>query len=171
MKGAVAVLASSITFSGCGYHVAGHADLLPRNIKIIAVPVFENLTTRYRLSARLSTAVSREFAGRTRYQIVTDPDEADAVLKGAVVNVSSYPSVFDQATGRATGAQILVMLHLTLIERASGTVLFSRPSMEIRERYEISVDQQAYFDESDTGLDRLSRSVAKTIVSAILEAF
>jgi hypothetical protein len=164
-------MALAVLTTGCGYHVAGRADLLPRTVKTIAVPAFDNLTTRYRLSARLATAVSREFTGRTRYRIVADPNEADAVLKGAVVNVSSYTSIVDQVSGRATGAQILVMLHVTLTERATGAVLFSRPSLEVRERYEISVDPQAYFDESDVALDRLSRSVAKTIVSSILENF
>ena len=171
MRAAAVILALSLLSAGCGYHVAGRADLLPRTVKTIAVPAFDNLTTRYRLSSRLSTAVSREFTGRTRYSIVADPNEADAVLKGAVVNVSSYTSIVDQVTGRATGAQILVMLHVTLTERETGAVLFSRPSLEVRERYEISVDPLAYFDESDIALDRLSRSVAKTIVSSILENF
>jgi hypothetical protein len=43
--------------------------------------------------------------------------------------------------------------------------------MEFRERYEISVDQRAYFDESDAALDRLTEDVARTMVSAILEKF
>ena len=43
--------------------------------------------------------------------------------------------------------------------------------MEFRERYEISVDQKAYFEESDPALERLSRNVARTLVSAILENF
>jgi hypothetical protein len=43
--------------------------------------------------------------------------------------------------------------------------------MEVRERYEISVDPRAYFDESDTAAERLSRDVARSIVSAILSGF
>ena len=37
---------------GCGYHTSGHADLLPKRIKTIAVPAFDNATTRYRLTGR-----------------------------------------------------------------------------------------------------------------------
>ena len=60
---------------------------------------------------------------------------------------------------------------LTLVERASGKVLFERPSMEVRERYEIGSDQRAYLEESDAAVDRLSRDVARSVVSAVLEGF
>jgi hypothetical protein len=43
--------------------------------------------------------------------------------------------------------------------------------MDFRQRYEIAVDQTAYFEESDVALDRLSRDVARALVSSVLEAF
>ena len=43
--------------------------------------------------------------------------------------------------------------------------------MEFRERYEVSVDPSAYLEESDAALTRLSRDVARTVVSAVLERF
>jgi hypothetical protein len=43
--------------------------------------------------------------------------------------------------------------------------------MEFRQRYEIAIDPNAYFEESDMALERLSRDVARTVVSAVLEAF
>ena len=55
--------------------------------------------------------------------------------------------------------------------RHTGKVLFSRPSYEFRERYEISIDPQAYFDESGTAIIRLSRDVARSVVTAILVNF
>jgi hypothetical protein len=50
-------------------------------------------------------------------------------------------------------------------------VLFTRAGAEFRERYEISIDPKAYFDESGTAMERLSKSVARSVVSAILEKF
>jgi hypothetical protein len=50
-------------------------------------------------------------------------------------------------------------------------VLFNRPNLEFRERYEISIDPKQYFDESQPAMQRLSRDVARTVVSAILENF
>ncbi|MDQ6665796.1 MAG: hypothetical protein M3Z23_15560, partial [Acidobacteriota bacterium] len=81
-----------------------------------------------------------------------------------------YPTIYDPATQRATGVQVILFLQVYLRDK-SGAVLFSRPNMNVRERYEISVDPKVYFDESETALDRLSRDAARTIVSAILENF
>ena len=164
-------LALSSLLSGCGYHVGGKSDLLPKNIQTIAIPVFKNLTGRYKLADRLAGAITREFIARTRYQIISDASQADAVLTGTILNFTAYPTIFDPATGRAAGVQIQVNLQLTLSERATNKVLFTRPNYDFRERYEVSVDQTQYFEESEQALERLSRDVARTLLSSILGAF
>ncbi len=161
----------AVTLSSCGYHVAGRADLLPKTIQTIAVPAFTNLTTRYKLTDRLAEAVSREFISRTRYRLVPDANTADAVLKGSVNNYLSFPTVLDPISGRASAVDLRVYLTVSLVERATGKVLFSRPNMEVRERYEISVTPGPYFEESDAALDRVSRTVAQQLVTSILENF
>lgn len=166
----VALLAA-VLLTGCGYRVGSRSDLLPAAIQTIAIPAFDNLTSRYRLSEKLPAAIGREFISRTRYRIVTDPDEADAVLRGAVVNLMTFPQVADPTSGRSVGTQVTVVLQVSLTERQSGKVLFTRPSMDFRQRYEIAVNQSQYFEESDVALDRLSRDVARTLVSSVLEAF
>jgi len=157
--------------SACGYHVGGHSNLLPKTIKTIAVPAFANVTPNYRLPVLLTADLTREMISRTKYNIIADPAQADAVLSGLVVNFVTYPIIFDPASSRATGVQAVVTLQLTLTERATGKKLFSKPSAEFRERYEISTDPQQYFDESGTALQRLSRDVARSAVTAILESF
>ncbi len=160
-----------LTAVGCGYHVAGKADVMPQSVHTIAITAFANRTIRYKLAERLPADITREFISRTHYKIVTDPKTADAVLDGAVLNFTSYPIIADQASGRATVVQCSAYLKVTLTERATGKVLFNKPSFEARERYEISVDPQYYFDESGAGIDRLSKDVARSVVTAILELF
>jgi Lipopolysaccharide-assembly len=157
--------------TGCGYHVGGHPALLPKTIRTIAVPAFGNATPNYRLPALLTADLTRELISRTRYNVVADPAQADATLTGAVVNFVNYPTIFDPISNRATGVQAVVVLQLTLTDRHTGKVLFSRPTAEFRERYEIATDPQQYFDESGTALARLSRDVARSVVTAVLEAF
>jgi hypothetical protein len=160
-----------VVAAGCGYHVGGHPDLLPKTIKTIAIPAFGNVTSRPRLPVLLTAEVTREFIARTRYQIVSDPNQADAILAGAVVTVNGYPIIIDDKSGRATGVQVIVNVQLTLTERATGKVLFSRPGWEFRDRYEIATDPQAYFDENDTAMVRLSKDVARSLVTAVLQSF
>lgn len=162
---------SFFVLSSCGYHVAGKGDLMPETIHSICVPPFKNITVRYKLTDRLAEAISREFIARTHYQIINDPTQADAVLNGTVVNYVAYPIVFDQATGRASGLQVNVTMQVSLVERATGKVIFSRPNFDIHDRYEISQNDNQYFEESDPALQRLSKVVARDVVTSILDNF
>jgi outer membrane lipopolysaccharide assembly protein LptE/RlpB len=169
MKPALSLL-PLLVLTGCGYHVENTADALPKTIHTIAVPPIKNVTIQYKLSDLLNTYISRELISRTRYKIVPDPSEADATLTAAVVNLISYPTVYDPVAGRATGTQVVVTVTFTLRDKA-GTVLITRPNFEVRERYEISIDPKQYFDESEPAMQRIATDVSRTIVSAILNKF
>jgi hypothetical protein len=161
----------ALSTAGCGYHVAGHANLMPKEIHVIAIPAFINSSVNTKLARSLAADITREFIARTKYTIVADADGADAVLNGVVLNFGAYPTVIDPVSQRATAATVAVSLQLTLVDRHTGKAIFSRPAFEYRDRYEISTDPQSYFDESGTAIDRVSRQVARSVVSAILENF
>jgi TolB-like protein len=163
-------LFSSLFVASCGYHVAGTTNLLPTEIHTIAVIPFRNVSIQYKLTDYLTQSLSREMITRTHYKIVADPAQADAVLSGAVANMFSNATVTDPVTGRSSGAQVVVNIQIKLTDK-NGKVIFERPNVEYRERFEISVNPQQYFDESQAALQRLSKDVARTIVSSILENF
>jgi len=166
------IMIACLALGACGYHVAGQANLVPKTVHTIAVPPFVNATVRYKLSDLLPEALSRELISRTRYQVVNDPTQADAVLRGTVLNYVAYPTLIDQATGRTSGLQIIVRMDVSLVERSTGKVIFNRPLYEAHERYELSVTNNIqYFDESGAALERLSKDVARDLVSSILDNF
>ena len=165
------VASASLILASCGYRFAATDTALPRTIHTVAIPAFNNLTTRYKLTDQLPEAISREFLTRTRYKIVSDPNAADAVLHGSVVNYSFNPTIFDPATGRAAYAELHVTLSVTLTERATGKVLFDRKNFDVRETYQISPNATQYFEESDPALKRAGQQVARSVVSAVLENF
>ena len=168
MRPLVCVLA--FTLGGCGYHAGPQGSLLPTTIHTIAIPQFRNNTVQYKISSYMSEAVTREFVSRTRYAVVADPAEADATLYGTVVNYFSNATVSDPATGRGTGAQITVQIQIRLVGK-DGKVIFQRPNFQFLDRYEIALHPGQYIDESQATLSRLSRDVARSIVSAVLENF
>ena len=157
--------------TSCGYHTAGHADLVPKTVHTIAIPAFTNQTTRYKLTDQLPEAIAREFISRTRYRIVADQNAADAVLTGSVLTYTSFPTVFDPTTGRASSVEVHVTMRLNLVERVTGKTLYTRPNFEMRERYQISIDPAAFFEESDAALARASQQTAQQVVSSILDNF
>jgi hypothetical protein len=157
--------------TGCGYHVGGKADTVPKSVETIAVLPFTNGSSRYKLSDRVQQAISRELVSRTRFRVVRDPDVADAVLEGSLGNVMTFPVVFDPATNKTTVVQVSVFVQARLTDRKTGKVLYDRPSSEIRNSYEISLYANQYFDESELALERVSTDLARTIVSGLLENF
>lgn len=166
-----ALLLLAVGASSCGYHLAGQADLIPKEIHTIAIPAFANSTTRYKITDRLPEAISREFISRTRYKIVSDPNAADMVLRATVLNYISSTTIIDPTTNRASGVELRVIMQVNVTERATGKVLFSRPNFDFRERYQISTEPASYFEESDAALNRVSQQVARELVSSILENF
>jgi len=115
-----AALSGAIWGSACGYHVSGRADLIPKNIKTIAVPAFGNITTRYQLARLLPEDITREFISRTRYRVVADPAQADAVLTGSVINFVALPTTFDPSSGRGTA---MIRLSQDVARSVVGAVL------------------------------------------------
>lgn len=165
-----ALAGCALLLAGCGYHVAGKAELLPKTVATIGVPAFENKGTRYKLTDWMPEAISREFIARSRYRVV-EPDRADAILKGSVLGYTSGAVLFDPVTALATVVEIHVAVQVSLVERSTGKVLFTRPRLEVVDNYEIPQQTGQYLDESDAALKRVSARVAQQIVSDILNDF
>jgi hypothetical protein len=165
------VFAFLFFFSSCGYRVAGRGDEIPKDVHTIAVLPFSNATSRYKIDEYLTRAVTHEFITRTRFRITPDDKDADAVLRGAVINLLVNPVIFDPKSGRATSVQLVAQMQVTLSDRHSGKIIYQNQNFESRENYEVAIDPRAYFEESEVGLQRASQSVARSLVSAILEKF
>lgn len=157
--------------TSCGYRLAGTADVLPDTVRTIAVPAFENATTEFKIEQYMTQAVVREFITRTRYSIVSDENSADALLRGTVVTFHVIPQNFDPVTNRATSVLTITRVHVTLWDRVQGKSLYLNPNLEQRESYEVSADTDAFIEERGAALRRASQTMARTLVSAILEGF
>lgn len=169
-RGACLLALLSLFSSGCGYHTAGHANLLPSDLRTIAVPAFVNQTQTYKIEQTLTSAVVQEFNTRTNYRVTTDPSAADATLRGTVVSTYSTPLTYDSKTGRAASVLVIVSMKVVLTDR-QGKVLYQNPSYTFREQYQVSQELSSFFEEDAPAFQRLSREFARTLVSNILEAF
>lgn len=160
-----------LLFLACGYHVAGTGERLPPDVKTIAVPVFVNQTPRFRIEQKLAAAVTRQFIERTKFRVTPNPSQADAVLKGTVKDARAGVVTFDLQTGRASTLQIQVIASVELVDLRTKKVLFSNPNYIFREEYQVSQSTPELFEEDQPALDRLSRDLARTLVTEILENF
>jgi outer membrane lipopolysaccharide assembly protein LptE/RlpB len=164
-------LALATSAGGCGYHVAGRSNSLPKSIRVIAVPALENKTASYRIEQRLTTATVHEFLAKTSYRVVPDPANGDAVLRGKVLSLEAVPLLFDTATGRATTMLVTVKCEVTFEERETGKVLYHTDNFMFRNQYEISTDVKSFFEEQDPALERLAQDFAARLVAAVTENY
>ena len=164
-----------MSLSGCGYALAGRGSFLPSYIRIIGIPTFANRTTIFNLETLLTEKVRAEFIGRGKYQILPSSDGVDALLMGEVTGVSISPSSFtnNQIASRYT---LTMSARIELKDLRENKVLWENPSVFFRQDYEATsgtsaADPTAFFQNDLNALDRMSAEFARTIVSAILEAF
>lgn len=175
----LAILLITLVISGCGYHVAGRNNALPKTIHVIAIPALENKTTTYRIEQRLTAATIHEFLAATPYKIVSTPDGGDAVLRGKVLSVETVPLLFvstpatptQPSTTRATTMLVTMKCEVTLTEAATDKVLFHTDNFLFRNEYELSTDIKSFFEEQDPALDRMAQDFAKRLVAAVTENF
>ena len=132
LLGAVVALAAA----GCGYVLAGRGSFLPSYVNAIGIPPFINRTSVFNLETQLTQKVQSEFIGRSRYQVLNDSTNADAVLTGEIVSVVAAPVSFSpgQIASRYT---ITMSARVELRDVRDNKVLWENPSLVFRQEHVI----------------------------------
>ncbi len=162
--------------SGCGYSLAGRGSFLPSNIKVVAVPMLVNQTTFLDVENLLTQRIREELIGRGRFRVVPAEAGADAVLKGAIgsISVNAIGLTEQQLASRYAFA---IAMTVELRDLRTNDVLWSNNSLTFRGEYELNtsgtaVVQGATFVAQDrAAFDRIATDVARSVVTAVLEAF
>jgi hypothetical protein len=159
----------------CGYSLAGRGSFLPAYIKTIGIPSFANRTVVFNLETMVTQKVRSEFIGRGKYQILPEATGVDALLTGEVTAVNIQPASFTP-NQLASRYAITMVARIELRDVRENKVLWENPSLMFRQEYEASgnravVDPAAFFQQDTNALERITTEFARTIVSAILEAF
>ncbi len=139
------------------------------------MPTFINRSVVFNLETMLTQKVRGEFIGRGKYQILPDSTGVDALLSGEVTAVSIIPSSFN-AQQLASRYAITMTARIELRDLRENKVLWENPSVTFRQEYDATagrsaIDPAAFFQQDTNALERMSTEFARTIVSAILEAF
>ena len=171
----VGVLAGGVATPGCGYSLAGRGSFLPDYIQVIGVPMFTNRTKLFNLETQMTDKVRAELIGRGRYRIVPEATGVDAVLNGELAAVEIQPLSFTNQQ-LASRYVITMVARMELRDVRDNSVLWENPGLVFRQEYEAqsgntALDPNAFFAQDLNALDRMTNDMARTIVSAILEAF
>jgi len=165
-------LVLALMTSACGYRAArGAISGLPPQVRIIAIPTFQNQTFSLKIEQKLTAAVIHEFLTRTSYRIQSDPGDSDAILEGIVTSIVFGSIVYDPNTGRSTKVLVTVGVRVSVLDSKTRKPIYGPNNLTFKEPYEVSTDPATYFAENSPALDRLSHDVASSLVSTIKENF
>ncbi len=172
---AIALLPLTLASLSCGYTLAGRGTFLPETVKTIGIPDFVNRTPYYDVGQTLSQRVRTEFIGRGKYKILPQDTGVDAVLKAQINSISLAPSAFNSSQ-QATRYAISVVLSIQMVQASDGKVLWENQNQVFREEYQLAsgggvLDAATFFGQGSNAVDRMATDFARTVVSAILEAF
>jgi Lipopolysaccharide-assembly len=169
------VLVGALLSSSCGYTLAGRGSFLPETIRTIGIPDFANRTPYFEVGQVLSQRVRSEFIGRGKYKVLPQEVGVDAILKAQINSITLAPAGFNE-TQQATRYVITVSLAIQFVQASDNKVLWQNPSQAFREEYQLTsgggvLDAAAFFGQSSNAVDRMATDFARTVVTAVLEAF
>lgn len=161
--------------AACGYSLAGRGSSLPSYVRTIAIPLFANATSVFDVEQTLTQRVRLEFIGRGKYQVNSEEGNSDALLKGEITGISVRPTAFNQEQ-QASRYEITVIVKVEFTDVKTGKMLYENPAQTFREEYEVTTgavasDASSFLGQNQQALERIANDFAKTVVSAILEAF
>ncbi len=158
-----------LSFLDCGYHLRGTGSSLPSYIKEMAVPTFENKTTRYQLDVKLTQGVIDELVARGKVEVITDTESGDAILRGEILSFSVNPIAFS-GEGSADRYNIIIVAKVVLRDSTNRKIIFSYPSFTYQHEYEVPEGTDFESVESEA-IDEIAERFARSLVSTILEGF
>jgi hypothetical protein len=172
---AVPVVAAALGAASCGYALAGRGSFLPDYIRTLGIPMFGNSTPYQIVEQVFTQKVRLEFQSSRRYTVVPSDENVDGVVRGEIVSISLQPvSLNDQQL--ASRSRVTVLVKVSFEDVKAGKTLWENPALSFSDEYELAnpssgVDVSAFVGNDRVAMDRLSTDFARSVVSAILEAF
>ena len=176
MKALTIIVLLALSSSGCGYALAGRGSFLPDYIRTVGIPQFVNNSTFFQVEQTLTEKIRAEFIGRGRYAVLPAAEGADAVVSGTVTSISVQPVGF---TDQQLASRYLFVLTMNVeyTDTRTNQVLWSNSALTYREEYELctrsytALEGATFLTQERRSFDRIADDVARTVVTAIVEAF
>ena len=174
----IVVCAAALVSSGCGYSLAGRGSFLPAYIRTVAVPQIENRTAFTQVEQTVTEKIRNELIGRGKYQVITDRPGADAVLSGTITSVFLQPAALTSQQ-QASRYLFTMTMSVQFTDTRTNEVIWSNDALTFREEYDLAtaptatttVEGATFLDQQRSSFDRIANDLARTVVTAILEAF
>ena len=176
LERAVCLIVLAVASSSCGYSLAGRGSFLPDYIRTVGIPELLNNTTFFQVEQVLTEKIRTEFIGRGKYAVLPETTGADAVVTGQVTSIYVQPTGFtDQQL--ASRYIFTLTMKVAFTDSRTGMILWSNDTLSFSSEYELStrgntaIEGTGFLDQERTNFDRIANDIARSVVTAIVEAF
>ncbi len=166
----LAAVSLPLVLAGCGYALVGRASNIPEDIQAVYLDALLNRTSRGQIEQFLTQSIANELVTRRRFDLVRSRSDADAVLRGSVMEFRVRPVSFDR-DGRADEYEITIVADMIFERFPSEEVLWSAARYVFRENYEVENSSASFIDQENIAIEETANRFAQTMVSDLFEGF
>ncbi|MFA5033102.1 MAG: LPS assembly lipoprotein LptE [bacterium] len=145
----------SLIIFGCTYNFKGFSS---RNIRSVAVPVFENKTSQYELETKLTKSVIDAFIQDNRLKVL-DKSNAESILTGEILQYKREVFSYDDKES-VKDYKIELMVKLTYKDKSEKVLL----SKELSEWHVYPFNET-----EESGIDALCNKLSLTVLKTVME--
>ena len=165
-----ALLMCAVTLVGCGYALVGRGSNIPAEVRRVQLVPLVNGTPRSQVDQILTRALTSELVNRHRFEVLSAPEGADAVLTGKVSSFTLSPVTFD-SEGRATEYEIAIVVSVEFKQVAPETPLYKNENYLFRSSYEVKASELGFQDRETPAIEATAKDFAESLVTDLLEGF
>ena len=165
----ILILTLMLGLTACGYRLQGRDDRLPDGARYVYVEMFRNRTYEPFLENAVTNAVVDRLARSPGAELVEQPERADALLSGTIVDYRNYALAYD-AGDRIAEYRSVIRLDAVLRRADTAQVLW-KGKVSWTEDYLASPDKTLERDREQAVIAELSRRLADELYSRLMDAF
>jgi hypothetical protein len=156
-------------FRGCYEPVTKSG--MPKHIRTVAVPPFQNQALRFKIESRFTEAVANELIRRGHgLRVQSEREGADAVVDGVIRNFY-FSGVLLDRDARARIFEVTVVGAVTVRDQTTNRVIYDNQNYVYRGEFEFTSDPRSFFNEEDPAVQRIARKFAEDLVSTLVNGF
>ena len=155
--------------SGCGYRFSG-SGAFPGGANYIFIEVLENRTSKSGVERIVTNQLIFEFSRQRESSLVSNLEEADAVLKGSINSLRTQ-TISRVDTEVASEREVVMMVDLRMIKKDGGAVIWAANGLSDREAYDVNNSKIETDRNEELAIGRLSERLSERIFNRLTDDF
>ncbi len=155
---------------GCGYHFSPGGENIDADIRKVFIGEFFNRTSEVNVENYVRNAFFSRFRSDARFTPVADVDEADAVLTGKILSITTAHLAYSSGD-MAKEDRVSMTLEVVFKRTGNGEVIWINKGLSGREAYIVEVNTAITATSKRNAIRKLSVDMADKAYRNMMSGF